>query len=722
TLSAAAELKLNLDCTGPRVLRASYDRNVNQLTIVFSTEVKPETLTTGATGTVQLVLNDGRVVGGTINVSGANAVMTPAENLGTSTFTLKVTRDVEDKQNRKLEAPHTQLFAFGDDGEDLKPGEGFISGEVYDATTGRPLAGADISIEVPAAAFSRRVGTLSTATTQSVTKTSDARGRYTTALPEGAHTIRASANGYTTVWRQIIVPAGAGVIPIDIRLTRRGETKTASSGALSLVHGGTNAVTRRVELTVPSLTSGATVTLTSTGAQSLAGLLPLGWSPLASAEIVSSAATLGASTLSFDVPAADITAAAQTLTAVRYDDSRDEWRVVVPVVNISNGKASFAISASGAYALVYADRRPGLATPAQASAGAPLAGVADPCATGTCPAMVAKNFPLSPDVVLPTGSTVATLNIDGTATHVYPSGTAVQAYIDEELRLADGGRELPTPFATDLLLYRDLAGNDGIAAFNLAPSPRAAEVFLEVGFDHIRILPYPGRLDRGTLIGPEGGRVPADEKVTVEIPTGATQDALRATASSIADPSSLGPIAGYTIVGGFQLTLQRANEPAPADVDGDGVIDPIAGVELSKPARATFTVDASKLPAGTPQLILAELLETTPFKNRVFRLASEMTSLDASRWTTKSIDRNVLPVDGVIREGRYVLLAAQAPIAFARGVVKYGNGVAARDARVSTNGLGVADLSRVSGIFNVPVAATPAAPFTLTPRTVALRD
>ncbi|HKR63947.1 MAG TPA: Ig-like domain-containing protein, partial [Thermoanaerobaculia bacterium] len=261
TLSAAAELKLNLDCTGPRVLRASYDRNVNQLTIVFSTEVKPETLTTGATGTVQLVLNDGRVVGGTVSVSGANAVVTPSENLGTSTFTLKVTRDVEDKQNRKLEAPHTQLFAFGDDGEDLKPGEGFISGEVYDATTGRPLAGADITIEVPAAAFSRRVGTLSTATTQSVTKTSDARGRYTTALPEGAHTIRASANGYTTVWRQIIVPAGAGVIPIDIRLTRRGETKTASSGTLSLVHGGTNAVTRRAELTVPSLTSGATVTL-----------------------------------------------------------------------------------------------------------------------------------------------------------------------------------------------------------------------------------------------------------------------------------------------------------------------------------------------------------------------------------------------------------------------------------------------------------------------------
>ena len=132
--------------------------------------------------------------------------------------------------------------------------------------------------------------------------------------------------------------------------------------------------------------------------------------------------------------------------------------------------------------------------------------------------MVAKSFPLNPEVVLPTESTVATLKIDGASPHIFPSGTAVQAYIDEELHLADGGRELDPPFATDLLLYRDLAGNDGEATFNLAPSPRAAEVFLEVGFDHIRILPYPGRLDRGTLIGPEGGRVPGDDRIAIEIP------------------------------------------------------------------------------------------------------------------------------------------------------------------------------------------------------------
>jgi hypothetical protein len=131
----------------------------------------------------------------------------------------------------------------------------------------------------------------------------------------------------------------------------------------------------------------------------------------------------------------------------------------------------------------------------------------------------------------------------------------VQAYVDEELRLADGTRDVVAPFATDLLLYRNLTGDTGEATFHLAPSARASEVVLEVGYDHIRIVPYPERLDRGALIGPEGGRVPADDRVAVEIPAGATTEALQATATSITDFASYGSIPGYRIVGGLALTL-----------------------------------------------------------------------------------------------------------------------------------------------------------------------
>ena len=46
---------------------------------------------------------------------------------------------------------------------------------------------------------------------------------------------------------------------------------------------------------------------------------------------------------------------------------------------------------------------------------------------------------------------------------------------------------------------------------------------LRDGVDHIRITDYPGRIDRGSLIGAEGGRV-TDEMVSIDIPTGATLD------------------------------------------------------------------------------------------------------------------------------------------------------------------------------------------------------
>src|SRR4029077_19495095 len=100
------------------------------------------------------------------------------------------------------------------------------------------------------------------------------------------------------------------------------------------------AVTRKVDLAVPAgdLTNGRTIALTASGAQALTGLLPLGWSPVASGEIVvdgsDAAVALPGSQLTFHVPAVEVTSAAQNLTAVQYDSVRDEWRVLVPVVNI----------------------------------------------------------------------------------------------------------------------------------------------------------------------------------------------------------------------------------------------------------------------------------------------------------------------------------------------------------------------------------------------------
>lgn len=715
SLSPAAEAHFEVDCAGPQVTNATYDRATNALTVTFSKPIDIATITTGASGSARIQLTDGTIIDGAVAAlpAASSVSITPAQNLTALSFTLTITTAVKDTSGAALTSPYTRAFAFGE--PTLGDGVGYIAGEIFDADTGRPLPGATVSIDVPVGAFVRGVRSDDISATATVAGIADNRGRYLRELPEGAHTIRAYADGYTTVWRQIIVRTGAGVIPTDIRLTPRGVTKNGNGGALVLTHGGApdSPLALPTELLIPAamVATGNSVTLTSVGAQSLAGLLPLGWSPLASAEIVSNAPSLSGAELVFTVPGQEIIDAGQSLTAVRYYDDRDEWRVINAVVTISGGKATVPVAAAGSYALVYRDRDPRLAKPADPTSGSVLAGVADPCLAdpNPCAPLTAKEaLELVPPVVLPTQRTVATLRIEGVGTSLFPSGTAVQAYVDEELRLADGTRDVVAPFATDLLLYRNLTGDTGEAAFHLAPSTRASEVVLEIGYDHIRILPYPERLDRGALIGPEGGRVPGDDRVAVEIPAGATTEALKATATSITDFASFGTIAGYRIVGGLSLSLQWAGQPENEEV---------SPVELTKPARATFTVTAASLPS---QLILVEVLEGTPY-GRLFRLAAQITALEGgTRFTTKTIDRAVLPVDGIVREGRYLLLAPDAPIAFATGTVHLGvSGPATANARVLTPTLGVVDLTRITGIFNVPV---PAAIFSLVPRTLATGD
>ncbi|MGA7614328.1 MAG: Ig-like domain-containing protein, partial [Thermoanaerobaculia bacterium] len=685
TLSPAAEVKFQVDCAGPQLLGATYDRTTNIVTVACSKPMDLASASTGPNAALSLQLADGTILGGTVGegTTSSSLTLTPASDLTQQTFTLNVTTAIKDTTGRNLVSGYTQTFATGS-GSEPPPtdGTGYISGKILDAATGRPLAGADITIDVPVNAFARgeqahsllsrstgsapmplgtsgsplpvhtqASGAIRTSgrgvrgegqlralseivSAASSTLTTDATGTYTTRLPEGAYTIHASAPGYTEVWRQIVVPAGQGVLPIDIRLTPLGATGTVGTASsspeprasslgsvgsptspeprasslgsvgsptspeprasslgissdLTLSHGGETTVTRPATLTVPTgaVTSGTTLTLTSVGGQSLAGLLPLGWSPLASTEIssvatsanaargeraysllspktsaeigpasanrpasslaapvssslvsrLSSLASLPNSTLTFTVPYTDITSAAQTLTAVRYDSDRDEWIVLEPVVSItSDGPASITVDSTGAYALVYPDKDSGstLQTPPLPIPGSALAGVTP---VDLDPTTITASLTLDPSIVLPSGRTVGTLTVSPSleppaSSLAFPSGTAVQAFVHEELRLVDGTVVADQPFSADLVLYRTLSGAPATAAFHLQPSAKAATVPLQIGYDHIRVFPYPGRLDRGTLIGPEGGRVPSDGGVELEIPPGAATEPLHASA------------------------------------------------------------------------------------------------------------------------------------------------------------------------------------------------
>lgn len=752
TFSPSAPVSFQVDCSGAQVLGATYDRSANAISVTFSKAIDISTVTIGPAGSTQLALNDGTQLSGTVAAGGSTSsiLITPSAPSGTadprtSTIILTITTGVKDTTGRNLTAPFGQTFtASGQPQQTPNDGTGYISGQILDATNGRLLGGASVSIDVPVTALKRPGGVSATSlgshhVTAKVASTSDSTGHYTSRLPEGAYAIHASANGYTDVYRQVIVPAGQGVIPIDIRLTRRGSTLTTAGSDLTLTHGGDDTLTRKATLTIPSAAaaSGTAATLTAVGGQGLPGLLPLGWSPLAAAEIhmvTPTATPMGAATvpLSFQL-SSDVLASGRTISAVAYDASRDAWDVVQPVVSIgSNGTANINVSlpatsadstgansGTAAIALVYPDIAPYAAPPAPVAGGS-LTGIADPCAAGTCPPFTAKSFTLNPPVVTPNQRTVATLVIDGsaTATPQFPSGTAIDALVNEELRLVDGSILTDQPFSTDLILYRSLDTKSATADFHLAPSAKASQVTLQIGFDHIQILPYPGRLDRGTLIGPAGGRVPSDEQVQVNIPTGATAEALHATATSMTtnDFAQFGSIDGFQIVGGFTLTLDPATTTQ----------QPFASTQLIKPANATFTVDPAVVGA-TPQLILAEVVPQTTF-GRMFRLANPMAApqpIESSTLlhvTTATINASTLPVDGIIRPGQYLLLLARQPIAFATGTVSLSGGTVVAGSAVVSSAIGVRDLSRTAGIYNVPVIAKPGAPFALTPIHPSLGD
>ena len=736
TLSPEAAVCYRVNCAGPQVLSASLDRNVKKLTIQFSKPMNASTLTASPTGTIQLAPSGGAAVTGTVSLdsSGMVATVTTSADLSASVITLVVKKEVQDTTGLSMAADYVSTFTLTGD-TPVGTGQGYVSGAVYDATNGRPLPSAQIDVLTPINAFNSRVTTQSTKLhTPTASSVADDHGRYTRVLAEGAYTIQASASGYTTVWRQIVVPAGVGIVPIDIRLTKRGTEQTANGAALTLTNGGDTTVTRQAQLALAaaSLANGKKVALTSVGGQSLAGLLPLGWSPLAAAEIAvdsSSAPTsIPGAKLTFTLSSDDVTAinaTTQTLSLVQYDSDRDEWRVVTPVAVIASGGATtFDLTTSGNYALVYADKAANVAHPTAAHSGAALAGVANPCTTtpDVC-RLTSRSFTLNPSSVLPSGRTTATLVTDGAAKS-YPSGTAVQAYIDEQLNLADGRVLVDPPFATDLLVYRNLAGDSGVATFHLAPTSQAAAVTLRDGVDHIRVVDYPGRIDRGSLIGSEGGRVPGDDTMSIDIPAGATTEALHASMTPLrADELAAYNIAGFHVAAGFTLALT----PSTDTQTPEGAT--LGAFTLLKPARGTFTINGS-----TSQVIVAEVLGNTPF-GALVRLAALTTNsptqtAGARVVTTKSIDAALFPVDGIIRDGRYLILTADNPIAFTWGQVRTAaNGPTVMSARVTagigspqTSPLGVVDYTRAGGTFALPVAAKPAATFSLIARTQASGD
>jgi RHS repeat-associated protein len=714
--SPAAEAVVRVDCDGPRVVASALDVDAARITAELSEAVDPATVALGD-GVRLTDADSGAAIPATLSLENGDtrivltldaAADAPWRDLN---LLLAIGPPVADPQGHLAETFEALLLPGG--GGAIAGG--YLLGEAFDDATGRPLGGVTASLYTATAALPGTVpaGTESAPIAQDTT---DDRGRYRMLgeVAAGRYALVLSAPGYAPAVRRLALEPAAGVVPFDARLTPLAE----AAGELDPISGATLGHPATAGLTLvadPAAVPGADLliaVLTPRSGQSLPDLLPLGWTPVAAAECALETAggvaldesvAFAAGGVRLDLPLPAWVEVSDALVAVRHRLGSGVWVALGEPQRVDVDGATVArleIPGPGAYAVVLADAENGPVAPA---VGEALAAAPTPEAVPDFTASLV----LDPPVVSPTGRATARVvaaSADGVT--AWPSGLAVQAYLQEQLVLSDGGQLLEAPFAADLLLYHPrlsaeeqgtaAAAAAGAAEFIVSPSERAAQVLLEVGWEDITVYPFPDQLERGLLLGSAGGAVTSPDGIEVELPEGALPErtVVRAARLSADDLAALPTVPGFDTLAAVRL-----------EWDGHTLARE-ATVRLPEPDATPEAI------AGDPRLILAEWMElAADGRGGYARLASRIQRLPAAGGQTARLEAapeaadSTLPVQGITREGLYLVLWAQQPLAYATGLVSQPSGAALAGARVTADGLGTADLSRSGGRYAAPIPA-----------------
>jgi RHS repeat-associated protein len=690
---------VRIDCRSPSVLEARFDRATGKVRVVFSESMDPATLAVGGTGAA-IHLLDAEVAGAYQNgVLSLPSDSTAEVQLDTAAnawwrdrpVRLQVGPPAADAEGNAMAAVFETVFFPG--GGD--PSGAFLFGEAYDDSTGRPFAGAAVELFASGQA---------TPVAGAVT---DGRGRFVLAgeVPAGRYALTVEGPATTRVYRRLSLRPAAGLVPFDSRVTPLAEP----AGELDPVAGGTLAANGLSFVADAAALPGAapvSVRMTALSAQGLPDFLPLGWTPATAAEIrleqdgaalpEQSLWTLGAARIELPLPA--WVEEGDDLFAVRYEPGTGRWLALPEPERIAGSPARvrIAVAGPGTVAVVLPDTDPATRPPAlPAAADQPLVGVDRPSEVPD----FAADLTLDPPVVGPTGRSRARViarSADGAS--AWPSGLAVQAYLEERLVLSGGGEVLEAPFAADLVLYhpRLTAAEQGSAAegaagameFTVSPSPRAAQVLLEVGWENIRLFPFPEEVERGAVVGPDGGTVASPEGVELTVPEGAlgAKVPVSATLLTAAELAELPAIVGYDTLAAVRVEL--------------------SGAKLARPATLSLPIpDGTPAETNGPRVIVAELVETPPDGRGSLAILASRTRREAQRIVAAPDLAGALPLDGIVREGLYLVLGAHQPLGFATGFVRAGNLAPIAESRVTADGLGTGDLSRLTGRYSLPVIA-----------------
>ena len=722
-----------VDCSAPAAVGATFDRGSGKITVSFTEAMNATSLTVGGTGSAIAVskADDATNAPQAATVSLSTDGLTATLDLGSGasawwanvSVRLSVGPPAADPAGNAMAAPFSTVF-FAGGGGDLSGG--FLSGMALDDESGRPLAGADAKLYASGAALPGAVPAAQV-TPPTASTVTDGRGRFSLAgdIAAGRYALVLSRAGYTRAVRRLALEPSVGAVPFGSRLTplaaQAPSLLVPGSGGSFAGPAGSNATIDFAPNALVAASSLAVV-LTPLSGQGLPEPLPLGWTPLAAAELrlipngagddalpegAGTPFTAGGVVLTLPLPSGIDTA---DLYAARYDVVAGAWLALpLPVFLAGSGtapdRARVTLAGPGSVAIIAPDADPATRPPVlPVSLDAPLVGVDPPSAAPTLAATIA----LAPPIVSPSGRATARVVAkasDGTT--AWPSGLAVQGYLDEKLILSGGAGELyEAPFTADLVLYHpplsadDLGGTApgaaGALTFRISPSPRAAQVLLDTGYENVRLFPFTDQLERGQVLGPAGGSVTTADGVEIVVPESglAQKTVVSAWRLSATDLAALPPVAGYTTVAGVRVSL--------------------SGATLARAATLRLTAPAG-LPADAaddPRHVLAVLADQPEDGRGAFASAvSRVTLLPAAGAVPAKLvaapeaSGSPLPFSGLVAEGVYLFLHANAPIGFVTGRVTAPNGAGIAGSRVTAAGLGTADLSVPGGVYAVPAPA-----------------
>jgi RHS repeat-associated protein len=632
-VSGSAQVTLNIDQTPPSILQFTA----------------PAQLAPGQSGTAAVNATDNiGVAAVVIQLNGATvATLTTAPY--STTFTAPTSANAGDTLT--LTASVFDLagnVSSSARGIQIVP-TGVVTGQVLSDATGLPFMGATVQV----------LGA-------SAQDASDNSGRYSIAS-NSAHlflAISSTANATTgapamvTVEREVFLQAGVGTVPVDARMTQIAAAIPVNSAGGSLMNGSIT-----VSIAPGAVSSATNFHLTSLSQQGLPGLLPLGWSPIAAFDLRADTSTSASFTASLaQLPNSVV------FHLVHYDYNSHSWLMVTPSLGAASGTLTIPVPSVGEYALVTPDSgNTSLTVP---SSGQALMGVS----MVALPAGAAATGALNPPSVSPTGGTSsATLTLQSSVP--LPSGTVIQAKVQDRYSLASGKQLSQSPRLEDIILYQFAAPTGAAAAASFPVTP--AQTF------------QPGKLASGD--------------VHLDILSG--RESVRGQVGGSDSASVTGGDATLTISAG-SLPQDTAISVAPESVDtflpSTSALLPLAEYNIDLSGQTLLSAAQLSVAAGSAKsgdnLVLAQLqrIQGVPY----------LVVVSLAQVTGSSLVTQAAPgLSGITQGGDYVFYKLTSPTGYVSGTVSTSTGPV--PALVQTDSLPFVAFSSSVGSYLIVALAGP---------------